>query len=71
MRQRALSVRHTEDLARRGGGEDPELASLEERLRQALGTRVQLVRGRRGGRITIHFYSDEELIALVERLAGP
>jgi hypothetical protein len=34
----------------------------------ALGTRVSVVKGRRGGRITVHFYSDEELDALLERL---
>lgn len=76
-----LSVRQTEELVRswpRGGGKrrrtaagrSAELAGLEERLRTSLGTRVSLSRGRRGGRIVIHFYSDEELEALVERLTG-
>jgi hypothetical protein len=31
---------------------------------------VSLVKGRRGGRITIHFYSDEELEGLLERLGA-
>lgn len=39
---------------------DP-LRSLEDRFRNALGTRVQLSRSRRGGRLVIYFYSDEEL----------
>jgi len=47
----------------------PELAAIEEQLRSSLGTKVDLVRGRKGGRITIHYYSDEELEALVERLS--
>jgi ParB family chromosome partitioning protein len=74
-----LSVRQTEELARAwpvGGRRRPrrqrarnaELEALEERLRVALGTRVSVAKGRRGGRITVHFYSDEELDALLERL---
>jgi ParB family chromosome partitioning protein len=46
------------------------VADLEERLRVALGTRVSLRRGRRGGRLTIHFYTDEELQALLDLLLG-
>ena len=75
-----LSVRQTEELARawpagtekrrarRHMRRNAELEALEERLRVALGTRVSVVKGRRGGRITVHFYSDEELEGLLERL---
>jgi ParB family chromosome partitioning protein len=76
--QKDLSVRQTEELVRRLTGErspskskparSPEEIDLEERLRQALGTRVILKRGRKGGSIVIRFYSDEELNALVERI---
>jgi len=78
--EKGLSVRQTEELARTWpvGGQrrrarrrvsrNAELEALEERLRVALGTRVSVVKGRRGGRITVHFYSDEELDALLERL---
>ena len=45
-----------------------DIEALEERLRVALGTRVSVVKGRQGGRITVHFYSDEELDGLLERL---
>jgi len=41
--------------------EEPMNVALAEALRRRLGTKVDLVRGRRGGRIVIHFYSDEEL----------
>jgi ParB family transcriptional regulator, chromosome partitioning protein len=42
---------------------------LEVALQRALGTRVGLKRAKSGqGTITIHFYSDEELQGLVERL---
>ena len=78
--ERGLSVRETEALVRHwpAAGRrraprrrpDPEAADLEERLRAALGTRVSLMRGRRGGRLTIHFYSDEELHVLLGRLLG-
>jgi ParB family chromosome partitioning protein len=83
---RDLTVRQTEELARRlaavapsdAGEADPEPETLpdadtrrlEEAFRAALGTRVALTRGRRGGRIVISFYSDEELQAIYERIVG-
>jgi len=45
----------------------PEIKALEERLRAGLGTRVNLKHGRKGGTITIHYYSDEELESLLQR----
>ena len=42
----------------------------EEKLSRRLGTRVQIVRKRRGGKIEISFGSEEELIGLFERLRG-
>jgi ParB family transcriptional regulator, chromosome partitioning protein len=48
----------------------PEVAALERELRSALGTKVQLTHSRRGGRIVIHYYSDEELQGICERLTG-
>jgi hypothetical protein len=74
---RGLNVRQTEELVRRFAGErkapsgrrsrPPEESDLEGQLRQVLGTRVTLIRGRRGGRLIIHFYSDE-LNALVDQI---
>jgi len=75
--KRSLSVRQTEELVRRMLSERPqrrtasqpaEEADLENRLETSLGTRVQVRRGPRGGRLVIHFFSDEELNALVDRL---
>jgi ParB family chromosome partitioning protein len=73
-----LNVRQTEELVRRLSGQrrtgakparrSAEETALEDQLRQSLGTRVLLRRGARGGSIILHFYSDEELNALVERL---
>jgi ParB family chromosome partitioning protein len=78
--QRALSVRQTERMVRTWTGarakrprqrqRDVEVSALEEKLREAFSTRVSLVKGRRGGRITIHFYSDEELDTVVNKLLG-
>ncbi len=76
-----LSVRQTEELVRRlrtprpaareqKGRSDPDLERVEEDLRLALGTKVSLARSRRGGRIVIEYYSDEELGRLYERLTG-
>jgi ParB family chromosome partitioning protein len=78
--KRDLNVRQTEELVRKLSGQrrprkpdadrPPEETAVEEDLRQALGTKVSLRRGRRGGTITLHFYSDEELEALIDRLTG-
>lgn len=74
-----LSVRDTEALAREmnttrvGPAEtppDPDVERLEDAFRQALGTRVRLLRGRHGGRLVIHFFSDEELQGLYEAIVG-
>jgi len=82
---RDLSVRQTEELARRIRDADeagideripartslsPELERVEEDLRRSLGTKVSLARTRRGGRIVIEYYSDEELGRLYDRLIG-
>ncbi len=80
--ERGLSVRQTEELVRRlnapapstkGETEKattPELKALEDKLRTRLGTKVNLYRSRKGGRIVIHFYSEEELAQLYELLIG-
>jgi ParB family chromosome partitioning protein len=80
-----LSVRQTEELVRRlreprptppatvtdaVPATDPDLERVEEDLRRALGTKVSLARSRRGGRIVIEYYSDEELGRLYDRLTG-
>jgi ParB family chromosome partitioning protein len=43
---------------------------LEERLRNALGTKVSIHRKRKGGSIELHFFSDDELDRLVQFLAA-
>jgi ParB family transcriptional regulator, chromosome partitioning protein len=77
-----MSVRQTEELVRRlkeprevraqpaVRALGPDLERVEEDLRQQLGTKVSLSRSRKGGRIVIEYYSDEELGRLYERLIG-
>lgn len=83
---RGLSVRQTEELVRRmlaasdepateedAQADDPDsrhTSRLEDAFRVALGTKVSLSRGRRGGRLVIHFYSDEELQAIYDHIVG-
>lgn len=74
---KGLTVRQTEELVRKLKGQKPQqekapppaaLLDLEERLRSHLGTKVKLKYGKKGGTITIHYYSDEELEALLAHL---
>jgi ParB family chromosome partitioning protein len=67
---RRLSVRQTEELVRRKRTQaavhhreplSSDLQDLETQLRGLLATKVGIVRSRRGGRVVIEFYSDEEL----------
>ena len=50
---------------------DPNLASLENRLREALGTRVTVKRDARGeGEIRIAFYNEEDLKSVLKKITG-
>ncbi len=46
---------------------EPILVSLENELRQFFHTKVNLVKSKNGGSITIFFYSDEELNAITDK----
>lgn len=73
-----LTVRQTEDLVRRllagksarmpARGRDPDVVAVEENLQRALGARVSLRHGKRGGRIVIDYASDDEFQSLYWRL---
>jgi len=70
-----LSVRQTEELVRKLGGEkpaptvrqpvSPDIKAVEEKLRERLGTKVTLNNSKRGGTLVIHYYSQEELDAII------
>ncbi len=79
--KRGLTVRAAESLIRRlkarpvsqrvqGGRLSPHLSALEDRLRQHLVTKVAVVPAGRGGRIELHYFSDEDLTRLVEAICG-
>ena len=40
---------------------DPNVVAAEQKLQSALGTKVAIVPGKKGGRLEVHYYSDEEL----------
>jgi ParB family chromosome partitioning protein len=83
--RRGLNVRQTEDLVRRMQEEaespadvsevrepppSPQDRDAVEKFQARLGTKVNLVRGKKGGRLVIHFYSEEELQAIYEAIVG-
>lgn len=47
---------------------DPQLAAVEERAEMRFGTRVKITPRRRGGVITIEYYSTEELEGILEKM---
>ncbi len=75
--ERGLNVRQTERLVQRLLGPsrsararpaDPRSAEWEDLLRRALATKVEIKRRGKQGTIRIHFYADEDLETLVDRL---
>lgn len=80
---RGYSVRKTEERVRRlrGGAPraaepkapprlSPDMERLQGGLRDALGTKVTVTHGPRGGRITIDYYDDDDLGRIYDRLTG-
>jgi ParB family chromosome partitioning protein len=80
---RGLSVRQTEEIVRRAKSAagpvvrqrvptapSADVERLERGLREALATKVTLSSSRKGGRITIEFYDEEDLERIYERLTG-
>jgi ParB family chromosome partitioning protein len=76
---RGLSVREAEKLTRKLAGpvapkkprkpkKDIFINEIEGSLRRSLATKVSIKPGRKGGTITISYYSPEELERLAERL---
>jgi ParB family chromosome partitioning protein len=78
--RKSLSVRQTEDLVKRlrnaaevverkkNGTEERHLARLSDRLSQRFGTKVQIKRRGKRGKLEIEFYSDDDLNRLLELL---
>lgn len=78
--KKSLSVRQTEEMVRRvaagtqpgrrGEPPSPETEALENEFRNALGTKVRLLRSKKGGKLVIQFYSEEELEAIYRIIVG-
>jgi ParB family chromosome partitioning protein len=68
---RQIETKAKEMIAKKGFdliGPDPHVMALENELRTKFGTQVKIQKQGRGGKITIEFFSDEELDALVHRI---
>ncbi len=72
-----MTVRDAEKIARRIAVDrirkkqylpDPELADLEDKLQETLGTRVHIDRRENGGQIMIDFFSNEDLRTILDLL---
>ena len=72
-----LSVREAESLSRRVATDrirnkekylDPVIIEMEKSFTETLGTRVRIEKGKEGGKVTIDFFSPDDLRALLERL---
>jgi len=73
-----LNVRQTENLVKKLSGEkpspppkpvpSPEIQSLEQRLRNYFGTKVNVKESKNGGSLVIHYYSDEELNDILDKI---
>lgn len=74
-----LSVRDTETYAKNivGKGlkpsptkiiEDPNLKSIEQELREIFGTKIKILKSKKGGKIEIEFYSDTDMERVITLL---
>lgn len=70
-----INVRDAEGIARRIAIEktrklsDPDLVDLENKFQDTLGTRVHIEKREEGGKITIDFFSKDDLISLLNKLS--
>ncbi|MBK7319347.1 ParB/RepB/Spo0J family partition protein [Candidatus Villigracilis affinis] len=74
----SFNVRQTEEYVRKLAGQKPikakkpirsaDVNDVEKRLQNSLGTKVALKHSKKGGTVTIYYYSGEELDALLEKL---
>jgi ParB family chromosome partitioning protein len=73
-----MSVRQTEGLVRKYSGQklikakkttrSADLNDIVKKLQHSLGTKVSLRNSKKGGSVTIYYYSNEELDALLDKL---
>lgn len=74
---RKISVREAESVARkvaversrkRDWSQAPEIAEMEKKFKEALGTKVSINRSENGGRITIDFFTPEDIRNIFEKI---
>jgi ParB family chromosome partitioning protein len=74
-----LTVREAEAIARKIAHDrvrkkerafDPELVAIEEKFKESLGTRVHIERKDTGGKLTIDFFSADDLRDILERVTA-
>jgi len=74
-----MSVREAEAISRRIAYDrirskdkavDPELVEIEEKLREALGTRVIIERKENGGKLSIDFFSNDDLRTIADLISA-
>ncbi len=73
-----LSVREVETLSKNMAdkkeiknkkiNKDPFIVNIEDKLRDIFGTKVNILRGKKKGKIEIEYYSDEELETILEQI---
>ncbi|MBN2184448.1 MAG: ParB/RepB/Spo0J family partition protein [Candidatus Krumholzibacteriota bacterium] len=66
--ERSVAPRRKKKRRRTGRKTDPLIAALEERAERHLGTRVRITPGKKGGTITIDYYSDDDLEAILKMI---
>ena len=74
-----ITVREAESIARKIATDrvrkkdptsDPVLMEMEEKFKESLGTRVRIEQKESGGRLTIDFFSADDLRAILERVSA-
>jgi ParB family chromosome partitioning protein len=74
-----ITVRDAEIIARKIAVErarkketlfDPEIVELEEKFAESLGTRVHIEKSEKGGKITIDFFSNDDVRAILDLLSS-
>lgn len=66
----AYSRKIAQDKVRKKSLIDPELIEMENRLKESLGTRVSIEKRENGGRITIDYFTSDDIRNLLERISN-
>lgn len=67
---REAEARTSKTPVAKSGGKDPNILDHEKRLREILGTKVEIADKHGRGKVSVFYYSKEELSDLLDRLSG-